>query len=148
MSNCPASPTLSASSAPLRETIDSISGRVVDAAIAVHRGLGPGLLESVYEAVLSHELRRRGLKVETQVPIHVTWEHVHLDIGFRADVIVEGLVVVEIKSVEMVSPVHRKQLQTYLRLMDKQVGLLLNFNVVLMKDGVTRIVNRFDDGID
>lgn len=99
----------------------------------------------MYEAVLAHELRKRGLRVETQVAIPVVWEEVQLEIGFRADLIVDGLVVVELKSIEAVAPVHKKQLLTYLRLTDKRVGLLINFGVDLLKDGVTRIVNRLQE---
>lgn len=115
---------------------------IVDAAFQIHVRLGPGLLESVYEAVLEHELSKRGLSVVTQQPMPVVWESVKLDIGFRADMIVGGKVVVEIKSVEAVAPVHPKQLRTYLRLMDLKLGLLINFNVPLIKDGITRVVNN------
>lgn len=125
--------------------LNDISGTVIEASIRIHRELGPGLLESVYEAVLAHELRKKGFVVEIQKPIPVVWEDVHLEIGFRADVIVNGAVVVEIKSVETIAPVHKKQLRTYLRLMDKQLGLLINFNVELLKDGITRVVNDFQE---
>lgn len=126
------------------EQINRISGVVLDAAIKVHNGLGPGLLESVYETVLAYELRKRGHEVRTQVPIPVIWEDVHLEAGFRADLMVDEAVVVEIKSVEAVAPVHKKQVLTYLRLADKRVGLLINFNVDLLKEGLTRIVNRLE----
>lgn len=126
---------------PSRQQLNRITGEIVDAAIYVHRGLGPGLLESVYVTVLAYELRKRGLHVASQVPIPVTWESVHLDIGFRADLIVEHQVVVEVKSVEAVAPVHAKQLLTYLRLSNRRVGLLINFNVELLKDGLSRVVN-------
>lgn len=125
--------------------INVISGQVLDAAMHIHRELGPGLLESVYEAVLAHELRHRGLQVNTQVPIPVVWDSVQLEVGFRADLIVENCVVVELKSIETVTPVHKKILLTYLRLTDRRVGLLINFGVELLKDGVTRIVNRFEE---
>lgn len=121
---------------------NEISGIIVDAAYKIHTTLGPGLLESVYEAVLEHELLKRSLSVVTQQPMPVVWEEVKLDIGFRADMIVGGKVVVEIKSVESVAPVHPKQLRTYLRLMDLKLGLLINFNVPLIKDGITRVVNN------
>jgi GxxExxY protein len=121
---------------------NEISGMIVDCAFQIHTKLGPGLLESVYEAVLAHELVKRGLTVSTQQPMPVVWESVKLDIGFRADMIVNGKVVVEIKSVEAVAPVHPKQLRTYLRLMDLRLGLLINFNVPLIKDGITRVVNN------
>jgi GxxExxY protein len=122
-----------------------ISGLVVDTAIAIHRGLGPGLLESVYESVLAYELRKRGLEVHRQVGIPVLWEEVKLDIGFRADLIVEHKVIVEVKSIEAVAPVHTKILLTYLRLADIRLGLLLNFNEELMKDGIHRVVNKLEE---
>ena len=115
--------------------------------MVVHRGLGPGLLESVYAAVLAHELRKRGLCVEVETPIPVEWETVRLDVGFRADLIVEKSVVVELKSVENVAPVHKKVLLTYLRLTDRRVGLLINFGVELLKDGIHRVVNDFREEV-
>jgi GxxExxY protein len=121
---------------------NEISGTIVDCAFHIHTKLGPGLLESVYEAVLKHELQKRGFSVVTQQPMPVIWEDVRLEIGFRADMIVGGKVVVEIKSVESVAPVHPKQLRTYLRLMDMKLGLLINFNVPLIKDGIIRVVNN------
>jgi GxxExxY protein len=114
---------------------------VVDAAVHVHRALGPGLLESVYEIVLAFELRRRGLHVARQVPIDVVYENLRIDGGFRADLIVEGCVLVELKSVERSAPVHKKQTLTYLRLANLRLGLLLNFGAPLMREGVTRLVN-------
>ncbi len=122
-------------------THNDITGVIIDTALRIHRQLGPGLLESVYLHVLAYELRKRGLRVETEAPIPVVWEEVHLDVGFRADLVVEGLVIVELKSVEAVAPVHKKQLLMYLRLADKRVGLLINFGVELLKDGIHRIVN-------
>ena len=121
---------------------NEIARIIVDCAFQIHVKLGPGLLESVYEAVLEHELRKRGLTAVTQQPMPVVWNDVKLDIGFRADMVVGGRVVVEIKSVEAVAPVHPKQLRTYLRLMDMKLGLLINFNVPLIKDGITRVVNN------
>ncbi|MEA5568388.1 GxxExxY protein [Anabaena sp. UHCC 0399] len=121
---------------------NEISGMVVDAAYKVHTTLGPGLLESVYESVMDFELRRRKLTVNRQVVIPVFYEGVRLDEGFRADLIVADQVIVELKSVEAVHPVHKKQLLTYLRLADKRVGLLINFNVTLIKDGISRVVNN------
>jgi GxxExxY protein len=121
---------------------NEITGAVVDAAYKVHTTLGPGLLESVYESVMDFELRRRKLRVSRQVAIPVIYEGVCLDEGFRADLIVEDRVIVELKSVEAVHPVHKKQLLTYLRLADKRVGLLINFNVTLIKDGISRVVNN------
>jgi GxxExxY protein len=121
---------------------NEISGIIVDCAYHIHTRLGPGLLESVYEAVLGYELLKRGLTVVTQQPMPVVWESVKLDIGFRADMIVGEKVVIEIRSVEAVAPVHPKQLRTYLRLMDLKLGLLINFNVPLIKDGIMRVVNN------
>ena len=121
---------------------NEISGAVVDAAYKVHTTLGPGLLESVYETVMDFELRRRKLQVKRQVIIPVVYEDVILDEGFRADLIVEDKVIVELKSVETVHPVHKKQLLTYLRLANKRVGLLINFNVSLIKDGISRVVHN------
>src|SRR5262249_51576417 len=126
-----------------REHLNQITSIVIDTAINVHASLGPGLLESVYEAVLTHELRKRGLHVQTQLPVPVIWDEVQLEVGFRADMLVEGSVVLELKSVELVAPVHKKMLLTYIRLMDKRVGLLMNFGAEVMRDGITRIVNNF-----
>lgn len=120
---------------------NEISGIIVDAAYKIHTTLGPGLLESVYEVVLAHELERRGLHVVIQQPIPVIYEDVRLELGFRADIIVEHKVVVAVKSVEVIAPVHPKQLRTYLKLMDLKLGLLINFNVPLIKDGIHRVVN-------
>lgn len=114
---------------------------IVESAIAVHRELGPGLLESVYEVVLAYELQARGLRAERQRPVAIQYRDLHFDEGFRADLIVEDKVVIELKSVEKVSPAHRKQIQTYLRLTGCRLGYLLNFGEALMKDGITRAVN-------
>ncbi|MBG1271681.1 GxxExxY protein [Nostoc sp. WHI] len=121
---------------------NEVSGAIVDAAYKVHTTLGPGLLESVYETVMDFELRRRKLRVRRQVLVSIVYEGVLLEEGFRADLIVEDKVIVELKSVESVHPVHKKQLLTYLRLTDKRVGLLINFNVSLIKDGISRVVNN------
>ncbi|MEJ5366528.1 MAG: GxxExxY protein [Desulfosoma sp.] len=124
-----------------REHLNRISERVIGAAIWVHRELGPGLLESVYERCLEMELRASGLAVEVQVPVPVVYRGEEIsECGFRLDLLVEGLVVVELKSVEQVQPVHKKQLLTYLKLARKPLGLLINFNEVMLKDGITRIV--------
>lgn len=120
---------------------NEISKEIVDAAIKVHRALGPGLLEHVYEIVLARELEKRGLSVQRQLPISITYEDEFFDEGFRADLLVEGKVIVELKSVEKYNKVHRKQLLTHIKLSDKRLGLLLNFGSVLMKDGIERIVN-------
>ena len=126
-------------------TENAIAQQIVDSAFRIHTTLGPGLLESVYDAVLAYELSRRGLRTTRQQPIAVIYEGVHIDAGFRADLIVEDKVIVEIKSVEILAPVHRKQLLTYLRLADKRLGLLINFHVALIKDGITRIVNGLEE---
>jgi len=123
-------------------TENEIATTVVDAAYTIHTRLGPGLLESVYETTLAYELTKRGFTVRRQQAMPVVYESVRMDIGFRADLIVADKVIVEIKSIEAVSPVHRKQLLTYLRLTDKRLGLLINFNVELIKGGLTRVVNN------
>ena len=122
--------------------LNSISGTIVDAAFHIHRTLGPGLLESVYEVVLAHELEKRGLKVERQKPVAIEFQGLRFDEGFRADLIVENCVIVELKSVEELSRVHSKQLLTYLRLLDYRLGLLINFGAPVIKEGIRRIVNR------
>ena len=122
-------------------TENEIAKIVVDAAIKVHRALGPGLLESVYEIVLAHELAKRGLKVERQVPIPIEYNGLKFQEGFRADIVVEEKIIVELKSVENIQPVHKKQLLTYLRLADMRLGLLINFGSPLLKDGISRVVN-------
>jgi GxxExxY protein len=123
----------------LRE--NDIAATIVDAAYKVHRTLGPGLLESAYETILVYELQKRGLSVATQVPVPVIYESVKMDIGFRADLIVEDLVIIELKSIEKIVPVHKKQLLTYLRLAEKRLGLLINFGEELIKDGISRVAN-------
>jgi len=122
-------------------TENEIATAVLDAAFKIHRILGPGLLESVYQATLDFELRKRGLRVVQQVGLPVYYEEIKLELGFRVDFIVADKVIIEIKSVEALAPVHRKQLLTYLRLMNLRLGLLLNFNVELMKQGIQRVVN-------
>ena len=114
---------------------------IVDCAIGLHRALGPGLLESVYEVTLARELARRGLRVERQVAVSIEYNGDRFDEGFRADLIVEGKVIVELKSVEKVSMAHKKQLLTYLRLTGMKLGYLLNFGEALLKDGITRTIN-------
>lgn len=122
-------------------TANYIANQIVDAAYHIHRSLGPGLLESVYSRTLAAELEQRGCRVALQQPIPILYAGLQFEAGFRADMIVENAVIVEIKSVEAVHPVHKKQLLTYLRLADKRLGLLINFNVCLFKDGVSRVVN-------
>ena len=126
-------------------TENEIATVIVDAALRVHRALGPGLLESVYEAALAFELRDRGLQVQRQVPIPVRYRHVIFDEGFRADLVVEAKVIVELKSVERIAPVHPKQLLTHLRLADLRLGLRINFNVELLKAGIKRVVNDLQE---
>ena len=121
--------------------INQVSGFVVDAAMKVHSALGPGLLESAYEFCLIRELRKRGLRVESQVPIAVRYDGETLDVGYRADLLVEGIVLVELKSVETVMSIHKAQLLSYLRLSGKEVGLLINFNVEHLKNGINRVIN-------
>jgi GxxExxY protein len=122
-------------------TENEISKQIVDAAFKIHTRLGPGLLESVYEAVLGYELRKRGLRVERQKAIPVVYEEVRLDEGFRADLVVEDKVIIELKSVETIARVHKKQVLTYLRLSNLRLGLLINFGEELIKDGISRVVN-------
>jgi GxxExxY protein len=119
-----------------------IAAVIVDAALRIHRTLGPVLLESVYQATLNYELQKRELRVIQQLGLPVYYEGVKLELGFRVDLIVAEKVIIEIKSVESLAPIHRKQLETYLRLTDLRLGLLLNFNVELMKNGIQRVVNR------
>lgn len=116
-----------------------VSGAIVDSAIAVHRTLGPGLLESTYQACLAFELQKRGLKVALEVPLPVVYEGHKLEVGYRIDLLVEDQVVVEVKAVDSLAPIHRAQLLSYLRLSGRSLGLLLNVNVVLMKDGIVRM---------
>ncbi len=121
---------------------NEISRLIVDAAFQVHVNLGPGLLESVYEEVMYYELTNCGLKVDRQKGIPVFYKGIKMEIGFRADLIVEDKVIIELKSLERIAPVHQKQLLTYLKLTDLKLGLLINFNENLIKDGIQRIVNN------
>ena len=122
--------------------LGDITGAVVDAAMKIHMELGPGLLESVYEAVLARALERRGFRVERQKAIRFEYDGMVFEEGFRTDLIVDGRVIVELKSVEKLAPVHGKQLLTYLRLMNLSVGLLINFGAATLKEGLHRIVNH------
>ncbi len=124
---------------------EEVSAIVVDTAYHLHRGLGPGLLESVYEALLAGMLERRSLHVERQKVVAFEFEGVHFDEGLRLDLLVNGLVVVELKSVERLAPVHPKQLLTYLRLLNLPLGLLINFGAPTFKEGIRRVVNRHTD---
>jgi GxxExxY protein len=125
-------------------TENEIGSIIVDTAIAVHRELGPGLLESVYSLILEYELKQRGLDVKREVPIPIVYKGIEFDEGFRADLIVEGKVIVKLKSVEHVNAAHKKQVQTYLRLTGCKLGYLLNFGEELMKMGITRCVNGLE----
>ena len=124
--------------------LDDVTGEIVDTAYKLHTGLGPGLLESVYETVLACDLQRRGLLVERQKPVSFDYDGLHFDDGLRVDLLVESRVVVEIKSVERLQPVRPKQVLTYLRLMNLSVGLLINFGAPTLKEGLKRIVNDLE----
>ena len=128
-----------------RMTENEIGKIVVDVAIAVHRALGPGLLETVYEIILAHVLSKRGLHVDRQVPVSIEYDGIRFDEGFRADMIIENKVILELKSVEKVTAAHKKQIQTYLRLTGHKLGYLLNFGEALMKHGITRAVNNLEE---
>lgn len=123
--------------------LNNITGKIIESAITVHQELGPGLLESVYQTCLLIELQTAGLHVESELPVPVNYrgQNVHQE-GFRLDLLIEGTVIVELKSIAKIQPVHVKQLLTYLRLAEKPLGLLINFNETLLKDGVTRLVNN------
>jgi len=126
-------------------TENEIGTEIVGASVAIHKELGPGLLETVYEIVLAHELTQRGLRVDRQVPIPIQYHGLRFEEGFRADLIVGGKVIVELKSVERVVAAHKKQVQTYLQLTGLKLGYLLNFGEALMKDGITRAVNGLEE---
>lgn len=128
--------------AEARNDLNQISGQIVDAAVHLHTQLGPGLLESVYARLLAHELEKRGLAVQREVPVPLIYDGIRFDEGFRADLIVEKSVLVELKSVEALAPVHSKQVLTYLKLLDCRLGLLINFGMPLLKDGIRRIANQ------
>ncbi|MCL4205074.1 MAG: GxxExxY protein [Pirellulaceae bacterium] len=121
--------------------LNQITGQIVDAAMKVHTVLGPGLLESAYEACLAYELRKRGLAVQTQVECPIQYEEVRLDVGYRIDALVEDQVIVELKAVSKIEPIHQAQLLSYLKLRGNKVGLLINFHVRQLKDGIQRLVN-------
>jgi GxxExxY protein len=128
-----------------KDRLDQITRRIIGAAIEMHKELGPGLLESAYEVCLAFELRQMGSKVDVQKPLPVVYKDVKLDCGYRLDLVVEDSVIVEIKAIERLAPIHDAQLLSYLRLSNKRVGLLLNFHVRVLKDGLKRIVNEFPD---
>lgn len=122
--------------------LQETTGAIIDAAIKIHKPIGPGLFESVYEVVLEYELKKQGFVTERQIAIPVRYESLVMDIGFRADLIVDKEVIVEIKSVEVIKPVFKKQVITYLRLTGYKIGLLINFNEELVKNGITRLINN------
>lgn len=126
-------------------TIDEIAKEIVDAAFKIHSKLGPGLLESAYEACLAHELTKRGFMVERQKPQPVHYDGIEIEVGYRLDILVNDSVIIELKAVEQLAPIHQAQLMTYLRLSEKTLGLLINFNVPLIKNGIRRIANQFNE---
>lgn len=128
-----------------KDQLNKLSGIILDASIEVHRNLGPGLLESVYEHCLMKELHNRGIKAERQVPLHVFYKDEKLDVGFRADILVEDAIIIELKSVREVEEIHRAQIITYLKITGNKLGLLINFNVRRLIDGYERFVNGIDD---
>lgn len=122
--------------------LEEIASEIVDAAIKVHKALGPGLLESAYQQCLIYELKKRGLKVDSEVAMPVMYDGMKIDAGYRMDIVVDGLIVIENKTVEKIMPIHQAQLLTYLKLSGMNLGFLLNWNVSIMKDGIKRIVNN------
>ena len=125
---------------PISKEMDEIASKIIDAAYTVHKALGPGLLESVYEPCFCHELKKRGLGIQTQVVLPITYDGMNFDAGLRLDVVVEDCLIVELKAVEKLHPVHEAQLLSYLRLTGKRLGLLINFCAPLIKDGIKRLV--------
>ncbi len=128
-----------------KNRLDSITRGIIGAAAEVHKALGPGLLESAYEVCLAYELRELGFKVEQQLPLPITYKQVKLDCGYRLDLLVDDSVIVEVKAIEHLAPIHDAQLLSYLKLSGKRVGLLLNSHVRILKDGLKGIVNEFPD---
>lgn len=126
--------------------INDVTGKVVSSAIRVHSRVGPGLLESSYEACLRYELTKCGLQVASQVPVPLIYDDVRLDVGYRIDLLVENEVVIEIKALESTLPVHEAQLLSHMRLSGRHVGFLMNFHVKLMRDGIKRMVDQFPEG--
>ena len=126
------------------KTIDSLSYKVIGCAMEVHNTLGPGLLETVYEKALIHELRLKGLTVTSQVPVDMNYKGVNLGEGLRLDLLVEDSLIIELKSVEGLKPIHYKQLLTYLKLTNKRIGLLINFNVDNLREGIKRVINGYE----
>ena len=127
----------------MNRTIDQITGEIVDAAIKIHTRLGPGLLESVYESVLARDLSNRGLALKRQADVSFEFDGMRFNEGLRIDLLVDDSVIVELKSVDRLAPIHSKQLLTYLRLLDLRVGLLINFGAMTLREGLRRIVNNY-----
>ena len=125
--------------------INGLSNKIIGAAIEVHKNLGPGLLESIYEECLCHELNLRGFSIERQKPLPITYKDKLLDCNYRLDIVVEGAIVLELKSCETIEPIHKAQLLTYLKMSGFSLCLLLNFNVSVMRDGIVRVVNKFKE---
>jgi GxxExxY protein len=125
--------------------INELSNRVIGAAIEVHKSLGPGLLESAYEECICHELSIKGIALERQKPLALRYKEINLNCGYRLDVVVENAIILELKSCEKIEPIHKAQLLTYLKLSGLKLGLLLNFNVTLMREGIVRIVNKLEE---
>ncbi len=125
-----------------KEELERIATILVDAIVKVHRALGPGLLESAYQACLAHELRKGGIRTECEQPQPVTFEGMHIDVGYRVDMLIEEEIIVENKSVQKLAPIHHAQLLTYLKLSNRRLGFLINWNVPLIKDGINRLVNH------
>ncbi len=126
-----------------RDELNRISGKIIEYAIAVHKELGPGMFEGAYEVCLVHELVRNGFDVQRQLVLPIVYQNIKLDAGYRIDLLIENAVIVELKVVDKLHPVHEAQLLSYLRMSDLRLGLLINFNVKLLKDGIRRVVNRF-----
>ena len=125
--------------------IEFTAKQIVHAAVKVHKALGPGLLESVYQKCLAYELEKSGLKVQCELPLPVHYDEIKIDVGFRVDMIVAGAVIIENKTVDKIAPIHEAQLLTYMKLSKSKLGFLLNWNVPLMKDGIKRMINRLEE---
>jgi GxxExxY protein len=130
-----------------KERLDQITDKIIGGAIEVHRALGPGLLESAYETCLAFELIERGLRVEQQKQLPVAYREVKLDAGYRLDLLVDGVVIVEVKAVDRLAPIHQAQLLSYLKLSGCPVGLLINFNVKVLEQGIQQVVNNYPDSL-
>jgi GxxExxY protein len=127
------------------EKLNKVTETIISAAVDVHRALGPGLLESAYEACMVYDLAKAGLKVEQQKPLPIVYRGIKLECAYRLDLMIDNEVIVEIKSVEKFLPIHQAQLLSYLKLSERKVGLLINFNVKILKNGIKRVVNNFPD---